>query len=365
LMGHRNGVAKEAAIRGEREVDGEFRVIWPDGSIHHIRALAMVKRDDAGKTIGLVGTNWDITAQKHAAEALLASNRQLEKETSRANQLVIEAERANAAKGEFLANMSHEIRTPMNGILGMSELLLDTELTVEQRRFADTVHACGESLMRVINDILDFSKIEAKKLELETVDFDIQSLLDSLASVLAPQAQGKRTEFLCVDDPTIPTMLHGDSGRLRQILINLAGNAIKFTEKGEVVVRVTLEHEEEADCLLRFSVRDTGVGIPEDKMGILFDKFTQVDTSATRRFGGTGLGLAISKQLVEMMGGEISVASQEGKGSEFCFTVRLGKGNPSEAWRKVSELPPNLNGVRVLNRVAGNRSSPAARSQAG
>jgi PAS domain S-box-containing protein len=339
---------KEAAIRGEREVDGEFRVIWPDKSIHHIRALAMVKRDDSGKAIGLVGTNWDITAQKHAADALLESNRQLEEETVRANQLALAAEEANAAKSQFLANMSHEIRTPMNGVLGMIELLLDTDLTKEQRQFADTVRASGESLMRLINDILDFSKIEAKKLDLEAVDFDIQNLLDSLASVLAAQAQSKGIELLCIVDPAIPTILRGDSGRLRQILTNLAGNAIKFTEKGEVVIRATLEHEGESDCLLHFSVRDSGIGISDDKIGILFDKFTQVDTSTTRRFGGTGLGLAISKRLVEMMGGEISVASQEGKGSEFCFTARLGRGAQSETWCTDSDMPANLNGVRVL-----------------
>jgi PAS domain S-box-containing protein len=338
----------EATIRGEKEFDTEFRVVWPDGSVHHIRALALVKRDDAGKAILLVGTNWDITAQKHGAEALLQSNRQLEEETSRANQFALQADKANAAKSEFLANMSHEIRTPMNGVLGMIELLLDTELTEEQRHYADIVRACSESLMEIINDILDFSKIEAKKLELETIDFNLQTLLDGLAAALAAQAQGKGIELLCMADPTVPVMLRGDPGRLRQILTNLVGNAIKFTEKGEVVIRATLEQGDETDCLLRFSVRDTGIGIPESKIGILFDKFTQVDTSTTRRFGGTGLGLAISKQLVEMMGGEIGVTSREEKGSEFYFTVRLCRGNQSEASRIDGKKFANLNNVRVL-----------------
>jgi CheY-like chemotaxis protein/HPt (histidine-containing phosphotransfer) domain-containing protein/two-component sensor histidine kinase len=210
------------------------------------------------------------------------------------------------------------------------------------------VRTSGESLMRIVNDILDFSKIEAEKLELETVEFDLQNLLESLAVALAAKAQGKGIELLCIADPLIPKKLRGDPGRLCQILTNLAGNAIKFTEKGEVVVRVALAEEGESDCLLRISVRDTGIGIPEDKIGILFDKFTQVDTSTTRRFGGTGLGLAISKQLAEIMGGGIGVVSQEGKGSEFYFTVRLDKSSQSETKRNDSQLSADLDGVRIL-----------------
>jgi CheY-like chemotaxis protein/two-component sensor histidine kinase len=180
-------------------------------------------------------------------------------------------------------------------------------------------------LLQLINDILDFSKIEAKKLELETVDFDLRILLDNLASILCVTAKAKGIELLCIADPTVPAQLRGDPGRLRQILTNLAANAIKFTEKGEVMVRVALEEEAESDCLLRFSVRDSGIGIPEDKIGLLFDKFSQVEASTTRKYGGTGLGLAISKQLAELMGGAVGVTSQEGKGSEFWFTARLGR----------------------------------------
>ncbi|MGA2651496.1 MAG: PAS domain S-box protein [Terracidiphilus sp.] len=267
----------------------------------------------------------NITTRKLAEEAMRMAKLEAEAEGVRANELAREAEKATAAKSEFLANMSHEIRTPMNGIIGMTGLLLDTELTAEQRRYAELARGSGESLLRLINDILDFSKIEAKKLELESIDFDLRSLLDNLVSILRPTAQDKGIELLCTTDPAIPAGLRGDPGRLRQILTNLAGNAIKFTDKGEVVVRVALAEEGESDCLLRFSVRDTGIGIGEDKIGGLFQKFSQVEVSTTRKYGGTGLGLAISKQLVEMMAGGIGVTSQEGTGSEFWFTVRLGR----------------------------------------
>jgi PAS domain S-box-containing protein len=341
----------DAAMRGEKELDSQFRILWHDGSIHHIRANALVRRDAAGKPIQIVGTNRDITAQKEAAAALLDSNLRLQEETERARESSIAADKANAAKSEFLANMSHEIRTPMNGVIGMTGLLLDTELTAEQRRFAEIARASGESLLQLINDILDFSKMEAKKLELETIDFNLPSLLDNLVSVLSAPAQAKGIELRCIADPAVPTQLRGDPGRLRQILTNLTGNAIKFTEKGEVVVRAALEEEGESDCLLRFSVRDTGIGIPEDKIGVLFNKFSQVDASTTRKYGGTGLGLAISKQLVEMMGGKVGVTSQEGKGSEFWFTVRLGRslGLDGEAERAESKFQTidNLTG-RIL-----------------
>jgi len=298
----------------------------------------------------LLETFVDITERRQAEQELLETNRQLEEATGRANNKAAQAEMANFAKSEFLANMSHEIRTPMNGVIGMTGLLLDTELDEDQRRYAGIVKSSGESLLGLINDILDFSKIEAGKLDLDTLDFDLQSLLDDFASTMALKTHDKGLELLCAPDPDVPTLLSGDPGRLRQILTNLAGNAVKFTHKGEVAVRVSRVQETEeinnGSCLLRFSVSDTGIGIPADKVGMLFQQFTQVDASTTRQYGGTGLGLAISKQLAGMMGGEAGVESVEGQGSEFWFTARFGQ--QADAAREVAAPPAELSGVRVL-----------------
>jgi two-component system sensor histidine kinase/response regulator len=321
------------AVRSGNDFQSLLRIHKPTGEARLIQVRAAHVVDEQNRNLGYVGTMEDVSDRKLVEKALRQA-----KET---------AEAANRSKSEFLANMSHEIRTPMNGILGMTQLALDTDLLPEQRTYLETVKASADALLRILNDVLDFSKIEAGKLDLELIDFGLRETIGTMARSVAVRAHDRGLEMACHILSDVPDRLRGDSMRLRQVLLNLVGNAIKFTERGEVVVHVRCQSRSEKNVVLVFEVRDTGIGIPQDKQTLIFEAFAQADGSTTRKFGGTGLGLTISTQLVHKMGGRIWVDSVPGKGSSFCFEVPFGLAPPKEEpFQK--DPAPSLENLPVL-----------------
>ena len=294
-----------AKARLGRPDEREWTYIRKDGSRFPVMLSVTALFDENGHVTGTVGIASDITESKRSAAELVRTKDA--------------AEAANKAKSDFLAVMSHEIRTPMNAIIGMSGLLLDTKLEPRQREYVEAVHNSGEALLEIINDILDFSKIESAQLKLEPHDFDFRVLTDGVIELLAPRAEGKGLEFAAIVAPEVPFVIHGDDGRLRQVLVNLLTNAIKFTEEGRVVLRVVCLRREESRVRLKFDIIDTGIGISPDQQAKLFNPFSQADSTTRRQYGGTGLGLAICKRLVELMGGKIGLISAAGNGSTFWF----------------------------------------------
>jgi two-component system, sensor histidine kinase and response regulator len=283
-----------------------------DGTVRWLSGAGRFLFNEAGQPVRGVGISQDVTSRMEAEAELRAA-----KHT---------AEAASQAKSEFLANMSHELRTPMNGVIGMTDIVLDTELTAEQREYLEIVKSSAGGLLTIINDVLDFSKIEARKLAFDLIDFNPHDAIVDTVNTVALTAQQKGLELIVDIGPAVPWKLTGDPGRLRQILVNLLGNAIKFTHRGEVALRVTREEAGPQDgVVLHFSIRDTGVGIPRDRQECIFEAFTQADSSTTRMYGGTGLGLAISSQLIQLMGGRIWVESETGCGSIFHFTARFAE----------------------------------------
>jgi PAS domain S-box-containing protein len=336
----RVSVSIARAIKEGTELGVEYRITRPDGEVRWMTAKGNIMRDSAGRVARMLGVVYDITERRRSEEEL-----QRAKEA---------AEAANRAKSEFLANMSHEIRTPMNGIIGMTELTLDTALTLKQRSYLEMVRYSADSLLRIINDILDFSRTEAGRLDLDSEEFDLRDSLKEIISVVALKADQKGLKLACQVEPQAPERVTGDAGRLRQVIVNLVGNAIKFTERGGVTLKVKAEAMRTREMTLHFVVEDTGIGIAEDKQSAVFEAFTQADGSTTRKYGGTGLGLTISSKLVNLMGGRIWVESQPGRGSAFHFTARFG--SCDRAGESPGDMPAMIAGEQSFSKYNGELS---------
>jgi PAS domain S-box-containing protein len=332
----RGDLEVQMAIRGEKEFYSEFRVIWPDESVHTIKAMAVVKHDETGKALNMVGTNWDITEQKKNEEVLLKAR--------------IGAEAANKSKSIFLANMSHEIRTPLNAIIGFSQLMNREQLTDAQKDYVVSIHRSGEHLLKLINDILELSKIEAGRVMVNPTNVDLHSLFADIQMMFTCQAQAKQLQLIFETSADLPQNILVDDNKLRQILINLIGNALKFTDKGEISVNARIDQTNDLKNFLVVEIQDSGAGISEHELGMIFRQFEQA-SAGIKQSSGTGLGLALSRELAILMGGNITVSSEEGKGSVFTFHVEVKIGNSEPDDRKITQHVIGIDNPQNTNRI--------------